>query len=224
MKRIAGLITVLLIIGCVQMYAQQGRTAPSPQQPALAEAPELASLPPEEGEMDMLMPESEDVPPQGFEEAGAPRQMREHDEVAMLPKILGKLKLTDVQKKDVDKIVFDEAKQVIAQRAKVETARLELRQLFNEDNPDKNTIEKKIDEVANLSAQIHINLVDGWFAINKLLTPDQQKIWKHALAARPQMEHEKCAGHFGEGGQHPQVHPHHFEGTLPTLPQAPPQQ
>jgi len=216
MKRIAVLIAVLLVISCVPMYAQQDRPVLSSQQsqhlnPAVPSpsSEEFAYLSPDEGSMDMFMPEGEDMPQQGIEEAGIPPHSQGHDGVAVLPQMLGKLKLTDTQKKDVEKIVFDAAKETIAQKAKVATARLELRQLLKADSPDKNTIEKKINEIADLSAQIHVDHVDGWFAINKLLTPDQQKIWKHALAARPQMGHGKFAKHFsGEGREFPQDHRH----------------
>jgi Spy/CpxP family protein refolding chaperone len=230
MKRILVLAIVLLLIGSVQLYAQEaGSAPPSPieQQLHPAETPEpyseeLAYLPPAESEMDMLLPEDEEMPPQGIEDAGMPRHFQGHDEAAVLPRILGKLKLTDAQKKDVDKILFDAAKQTIAQHAKVATARLELRQLFKVDSPDKNAIEKKINEIADLSSQIHINRVDGWFAVNKLLTPDQQKIWKHALADHSRMGHGKYAGHFsGEGRQHPQPFQHRHipaDGDIPDPP------
>jgi hypothetical protein len=160
MKRIAIITAFLLVIGCLQLYAQKAGMAPSPQQsqqvhPSESPAPyseELAYLPSDEGEMDMLMPEGEDMPQQDLEEAGMPPHSQGHDGAAMLPSMLGKLKLTDVQKKDVEKIVFDAAKETIAQKAKVATAHLELRQLLKADSPDKNTIEKKINEIADLSA------------------------------------------------------------------------
>jgi Spy/CpxP family protein refolding chaperone len=152
------------------------------------------------------LPEGEGMPHRDMDDADAPWQMREHQGAAMLPRVMEKLMLTGAQKKDVDRIVFDAAKETIAQRAKVATARLELRQLVNADSPDKNAIEKKINEVDDLSTQIHINRVDGWFAINKLLTPDQQKIWKQALLDRPQMQQGHVAGSFGEGGKFQGAH------------------
>ncbi len=231
MKRIAIITAFLLVIGCLQLYAQKAGMTPSPLQsqqvhPSESPAPyseELACLPPDEGEMDMLMPEGEDMPQQDLEDVGMLPHSQGYDGAAMLPPMLVKLKLTDVQKKDVDKIVFDAAKEAIAQKAKVATARLELRQLFKADNPDKNEIVKKINEIAELSTQIHINRIDGWFAINKLLTPEQQKIWKHALAMHPQMGNGRHEGKFeGKGWQHPQFDRQHHQpekGDAPVPPQ-----
>jgi Spy/CpxP family protein refolding chaperone len=103
------------------------------------------------------------------------------DDAKQIHKFLGKLNLTDEQKKNVEKIHFDSEKQTIAQKAKVETARVELQQILKADVPDKSVIEKKISEMANLKVQMHMIKVDSWFAVNKLLNPEQQKTWKKVL-------------------------------------------
>ena len=96
------------------------------------------------------------------------------DEAKQIHKFMGKLNLTDEQKKDVEKIHFDAEKQTIAQKAKVATARVELQQLLKADVPDKSAIEKKISDLAELKVQLHMIKINSWFAINKLLTPEQQ--------------------------------------------------
>lgn len=88
------------------------------------------------------------------------------------------LNLTDEQKKDIEKLQFDLRKKNIDQEAALKTARLELAQLFKADNPDQATIEKKVSQISQLQAQQHVRRVDHWFAVNKLLTPEQQKVWK----------------------------------------------
>ena len=103
------------------------------------------------------------------------------DDAKQIHTFMGKLNLTDEQKKDVEKIHFDEAKQAIAQKAKVETARVELQQILKADTPDKSAIEKKINEIASLKVQMHMIKVNSWFAVNKLLNPEQQKTWKKVL-------------------------------------------
>jgi Spy/CpxP family protein refolding chaperone len=115
-------------------------------------------------------------------------------------KFIKDLKLTEEQKKDVDKIRLAMEKQQIAQKAKNETARLDLQQLFKEDNPNKPAIEKKLNEVANLEVQMRMIKVDSWFAVNKLLTLEQQKTWKKALVAGSTMEqkmmkHQRMKNH-----------------------------
>jgi Spy/CpxP family protein refolding chaperone len=114
-------------------------------------------------------------------------------------KFIEQLKLTVEQKKDFDKIHVDMEKQEIAQKAKNETARVELRQLFKADSPDKSAIEKKLNEIAGLEVQMHMIKVNLWFDVNKLLTPEQQKIWKKALEHGSEMEHGKMGmNHHGE--------------------------
>jgi Spy/CpxP family protein refolding chaperone len=123
-------------------------------------------------------------------------------------KIIEKMKLTEEQKKDVDKIRLDMEKQEIAQKAKIETAQVDLRHLFKADNPEKSVIEKKLNEIAGFEAQMHMIRIDSWFAINKLLTPEQQKTWKKALEAGPamrqkMMKHQKMKDHGMGKGQMP---------------------
>ncbi len=105
----------------------------------------------------------------------------QQDKTKQPHRFMSKLNLTDEQKKDVEKIHFDAAKQTVTQKAKLETARIELRQLLKADNPDKSAIEKKINEMTDLNAQLRLIKIDSWFAINKLLTSDQQKTWKKFL-------------------------------------------
>jgi Spy/CpxP family protein refolding chaperone len=118
-------------------------------------------------------------------------------------KFIKDLKLTEEQKKDVDKIRLDMEKQQIAQKAKNETMRLDLQQLFKAENPDQSAIEKKINEIANLEAQMHMIRIDSWFAVNKLLTPEQQKTWKKALEAslamKQEMMNHQMMKHHGMG-------------------------
>jgi Spy/CpxP family protein refolding chaperone len=113
------------------------------------------------------------------------------DDAKQIQKFMGKLNLTDEQKKDVEKIHFDAEKQTIAQKAKVETARVELQQLLKADAPDKSAIEKKMNDIADLEVQMHMIKINSWFAINKLLTPDQQKTWKKVLEHGPALQRHK---------------------------------
>jgi Spy/CpxP family protein refolding chaperone len=104
--------------------------------------------------------------------------------------VVKKLKLTDEQKSNADKIKVDMEKQMIAQKAKVETAQLELQQLLKADNPDKSDIEKKMNEIAELKVQMYMIRINSWFAMNSILTPEQQKIWKKTLVEGAEMRHQ----------------------------------
>jgi Spy/CpxP family protein refolding chaperone len=89
-----------------------------------------------------------------------------------------KLNLTSDQQKQFDKLHSDMQKSQIAQRAKVQTLRLELKDLFNEDNPSRTKIEAKLGEITKLQGDMKTSHVGFWFDVNKILTADQQKIWK----------------------------------------------
>jgi len=91
------------------------------------------------------------------------------------------LKLSDEQKKDIQKIKYDLMQKQIDLRAKIAHARLDYGQLSSAESPDENAISSKIDEIARLQVQLKKNLLDGWFAVNKILTPEQQALWKKVL-------------------------------------------
>ena len=124
-----------------------------------------------------------------------------------LQKIIGKLNLTEAQRKDVEKIGVDMAKQMVTLKANLATAKIDLRQLLKADIPEKSAIEKKINEMANIGVQLRMNKINSWFAINKLLTPEQQKIWKKVLENAPAMRERRMKNQFGERHM-PQQHRH----------------
>jgi Spy/CpxP family protein refolding chaperone len=107
---------------------------------------------------------------------------------AMGTQFMQQLKLTDQQRKEVGDLRSEMAKQAIAQQAKVKTARLELADLFRADSPDQSAIDAKVGEIAKLQTQMRQARIDHWFAVNKLLNADQQKIWKRMLG-RMWMQH-----------------------------------
>lgn len=94
-----------------------------------------------------------------------------------------KLNLTDAQQEQFQKISFDTKKKQIDLRAKLETAKLELRRLMVADDVDKSAIEKKLNDVASARTALKMNRINGWIEKNKVLTPEQQKIWRTHLRA-----------------------------------------
>lgn len=96
-------------------------------------------------------------------------------------KFMQELNLTDAQKKDFEKLHFDNQKEMIDLRSKMAKSRLDLQQLMRADSPDKAAIDKKLGELSQIQLQMQQKKVNQWFAVNKLLTPDQQKVWKRAL-------------------------------------------
>ncbi len=98
------------------------------------------------------------------------------------------LDLTDDQQKQVSKLHDDMEKKQIELRSKVQTLRIDLRGLFRDDKPDQGKIESKISEISKLQNEIKLAHTGCWFSVNKLLTADQQKMWKrHARMGMMQM-------------------------------------
>lgn len=104
-----------------------------------------------------------------------PMQMGRH------PMLFAQLKLTDQQKTEVRKVWFDLMQKQIDVRAKLQHDRLDYHELASAENPDPKALSAKIQDMADLRAQLQQNKLDAWFAVNKLLTPDQQKVWKKVL-------------------------------------------
>ncbi len=106
-------------------------------------------------------------------------------------KMMKGLKLTDQQQEQFSKVKFDTQKKMIELKAKVETSKLELRRLMDAETIDKSLIEKKMNEIAVNEVAIRMNHLNSWIELNKVLTPEQQKIWKKALAIRPEQMKRK---------------------------------
>jgi Spy/CpxP family protein refolding chaperone len=95
-------------------------------------------------------------------------------------KMMEDLNLTDEQQQQVRKIRSDAMRDQISLRAKIQTLQIDLRDLFVENKPDKSKIDAKVSEIGRLQNEMKLNRIASWFSINKLLTPEQQKIWKKA--------------------------------------------
>jgi Spy/CpxP family protein refolding chaperone len=90
-----------------------------------------------------------------------------------------KLDLKPDQEKQFESLQSDLQKKQIDLRAKVQTSRIELRDLMNDDVPNKSKIESKMGDISKLQNEMKLNHLNFWFAVNKFLTPEQQKIWKN---------------------------------------------
>jgi|YelNatPaOPRAMG01_1025707.scaffolds.fasta_scaffold00070_20 hypothetical protein len=95
--------------------------------------------------------------------------------------LIGNLNLTSNQKEQFNNIKFDLMKKQIDLRAKIANARIDYEQLASAPNPDQSALQSKLDEISKLQAQLWKNRLDSWFAVNKILTPEQQKIWQRVL-------------------------------------------
>lgn len=92
--------------------------------------------------------------------------------------LMDALKLSPDQQKQVDKLRSDHMKQQIATQAKIKAARIDLRDLMNDENPDRAKIEAKETEMTKLRGELRLSRTAFWFDVQKILKPEQQKIWK----------------------------------------------
>jgi Spy/CpxP family protein refolding chaperone len=118
----------------------------------------------------------------------------------MRPRFMERLNLSKEQKSQIEKLRADFQKQQIAQRAKIQTAAVELRQLLRAENPDKAAIEKKINELAQLRAQLSTARVNQMLNVRKILTPEQQQMIREAVKERVRgrfMERQHRMREFG---------------------------
>jgi Spy/CpxP family protein refolding chaperone len=113
-----------------------------------------------------------------FDQAGIDEELPEAPDPQPL---FGRLKLNDQQKKQIEQMRFDMQKQLVGVRAKMQMARLDLHQLLAADNPDKAAIEAKMGEISQIALQVHSTRLNHWFEVNKILNPDQQKVWRGLL-------------------------------------------
>ena len=98
--------------------------------------------------------------------------------------MMEKLKLTDQQKVQMEKMRTELQKKQVTVQGKIAVMRIELKELFQAENPDRAAIEKKMKDVSDLQHQEKLNGLDHLFAVKAILTPEQQKMWKeHMLRA-----------------------------------------
>ena len=112
-----------------------------------------------------------------------PRRMNDNDPPNHKMGMMERLKLNDTQRDQVQRLHSDLEKKQIALRSRVQTLRIDVRDAFREDKPDRGKIESKINEISKAQSEMKLNHLAFWFDVNRLLTPEQQKIWKE----RPMM-------------------------------------
>lgn len=121
------------------------------------------------------------------------------------PRVIEKLKLTDDQRKQFDKILLDHRENLIDLRANLEKAELSLQPLMQDDNPNEGAILGQIDKVAQARAELEKANARYLLALRSKLTPDQ---WKQVQEFRHDHGGMQMRERFrdrmrGPGGQGP---------------------
>jgi len=113
-------------------------------------------------------------------------------------RLIERLNLTSDQEKQVGTLSAILEKKQIALRAKIMAMRVDLRSLYGAENPSKSDIQALQSQMHALRGEVQANRTDFWFEVNKILTPEQRKDWRHALGLMPA---KRPMGH-GRGNRH----------------------
>jgi Spy/CpxP family protein refolding chaperone len=112
------------------------------------------------------------------------------------PKLVEKLKLTDDQRKAMDKIFQDHREKLVDLRGNLEKAEIEMEPLVRADQPNESAVMAQIDKVAQARAELEKANARFLFALRAKLTPEQ---WKQVQEFR--QNHEGMRREWRNGGQ-----------------------
>jgi Spy/CpxP family protein refolding chaperone len=104
------------------------------------------------------------------------------------------LSLTDDQSNRLRQIVVDTEKNNIKTRADMAVRGIELRELLRADNPDRDAVMKKLDEISALRSDMMKQDVQALLSAKSVLTPEQQK------KIRTFIESRRGSGFMGGNG------------------------
>jgi len=96
------------------------------------------------------------------------------DEQHLLKKLMS-LGLDEKQKGVIQGIVRTAQKETIRKRADISIARIELKDLLEEDTVNLTAVEPKLKQIESLETDIHLSQIKTLEAIKATLTPDQRK-------------------------------------------------
>jgi Spy/CpxP family protein refolding chaperone len=139
------------------------------------------------------------------------------------PRIVEKLKLTDVQRKEFDGIFLQHREKLIDLRASLQKAELALEPLVSDAQPNENKILAQIDKVAQARAELEKANAAFLLAIRRKLTAEQ---WTQLQAERAKHGPERRDWEPGgqkRGGPGPEGQGGHGPNSYDQL-NAPPQQ
>jgi Spy/CpxP family protein refolding chaperone len=113
------------------------------------------------------------------------------------PRVKEALGLSADQVGKLHALALNSEKASVQNRAQMETAQIELRELMRGENPDQSAIDRKIDELSALRGKMQKQHVDTMLAAKAVLTPEQRAKIKTFMENR---------GAGGPGGGHMMEH------------------
>ncbi len=91
------------------------------------------------------------------------------------------LNLTDPQVNRLRQIALEEQKSRVKGRAEMAVRGIELRELLHADQPDREAVMKKVQEISDLRAQMMKQKVEVLLSAKNVLTPEQQRKMRSIL-------------------------------------------
>ena len=119
------------------------------------------------------------------------------------PRVIERLKLTDDQRKQFDKILLDHRENLVDLHANLQKAELSLEPLVKDDNPNEGAILAQIDKVAQARAELEKANARYLLALRSKLTPDQWKQVQEFRQNRGEMRDRWREGGRRQGGPGP---------------------
>jgi Spy/CpxP family protein refolding chaperone len=107
-----------------------------------------------------------------------PDTQKARQDDASRKRICEKLDLSDAQKKQLGDMRTSMQRNAVQLHGKNALAKIDLRELLSTDEPDRNAIEKKLNEIAQLQTQQKLLRINHMLDMKKILTPEQLQKWK----------------------------------------------
>lgn len=102
-----------------------------------------------------------------------------------------RLNLTSEQEKSIKDIKSKSGKELIDLRAEVQKKRIDLGNAWGADTPDRAQVEGLMKDIGALQLKMKMILFDADQAVNKLLNPEQRKVYKELKQERRErMKHD----------------------------------
>ncbi|OQY30142.1 MAG: hypothetical protein B6244_00830 [Candidatus Cloacimonetes bacterium 4572_55] len=110
----------------------------------------------------------------GHGDFGKGRSQCQGPELGFLERFGDEIGITEQQEEELKSIRFAAEKEIIQLKADAEVAKMDLRQLMDEDRPNEDAIYRQVDVIAELNAKIHKKRVGNRLAIKRILTDEQE--------------------------------------------------
>ncbi|HVC46808.1 MAG TPA: hypothetical protein VND90_06145 [Terracidiphilus sp.] len=137
------------------------------------------------------------------------------------PAMVEKLKLTDVQRKAMDKILLDHRENLIDLRASLDKAELMMQPMMREDHPNETQILAQIDKIAMARADLEKANARFLLAIRARLTLDQWKTLETNWQERRHRDHMRGRWNGNDQHMHRHMGPPPPDGATPAAPASP---